>query len=69
MNGSESGSDRKKTFEAEITFSMKCQYNYQPLFFESLFSWIIDFLLTHAHPKFVYKLDINNHKQYQMKKI
>ena len=23
---------------------------------------VIDLFLTHAHPKFVYKLDINNHK-------
>ena len=23
---------------------------------------VTDFFLTHAHPKFVYKLDINNHK-------
>ena len=32
MNGGESGSKNKETFKAEITFSMKCQYNYQPLF-------------------------------------
>ena len=29
---------------------------------ESSFSKVADFLLTHAHPTFVYKLNINNHK-------
>ena len=29
---------------------------------ESLFSSVTDFFLTHAHPTFVNKLNINNHK-------
>ena len=41
---------------------MKCEYNYQPFFDESLFSKVIDFFQTYEHPKFVYKLDINNYK-------
>ena len=54
---------KEENFKAENTFNMKCQqHNYQPLRDESLFSQVIDFFLTHAHPKFVYKLDINNHK-------
>ena len=57
MNGGESGNKKRENFKAEITFNMKCQYNYQPLF-----AWIIDFFPRHAHPKFVYKLNINNHK-------
>ena len=32
MNGGESNSEKKENFKAEITFNMKCQYNYQPLF-------------------------------------
>ena len=33
MNGGESSSEKKEeTFEAEITFNMKCEYNYKPLF-------------------------------------
>ena len=32
MNGGESGSEEKKKLKAEITFNMKCQYNYQLLF-------------------------------------
>ena len=32
MNGRESGSEKKENFKAKIIFSMKCQYNYQPLF-------------------------------------
>ena len=35
---------------------------------ESLFSYVIDFFLTDAYPKFVYKLDINNHKTVSNKK-
>ena len=29
---------------------------------ESFFLSVTDFFLTHAHPTFVYKLNINNHK-------
>ena len=33
MNGGESGNEKKmENFEVEITFNMKLQYNYQPLF-------------------------------------
>ena len=33
MNGGESGNEQKmENFKVEITFNMKCQYNYQPLF-------------------------------------
>ena len=32
MNGGESGSEKRKLLKVEITFNMKCQYNYQPLF-------------------------------------
>ena len=32
MNGGESGNVKKENFKVEITFNMKCQYNYQPLF-------------------------------------
>ena len=32
MNGEESGNERKENVKVEITFNMKRQYNYQPLF-------------------------------------
>ena len=49
---------------------MKSQHNIQPTsVHERLFSQVIDFFLTHAHPKFVFKLDINNHKTALNKKI
>ena len=32
MNGGESGNEKKENFEVEITFNMKRQYNYYPLF-------------------------------------
>ena len=33
MNGGESGNEKnKENFKVEITFNMKCQYNYQPSF-------------------------------------
>ena len=32
MNGGESGNEKKENFKVEITFSMKRQYNYYPLF-------------------------------------
>ena len=43
---------KKENFKAEIIFNMKCPYN-QPLLYESLFSYVIDFFLTDAHRKFV----------------
>ena len=61
MNGGESENEKKENFEVEITFNMKFQYTSLCLH-ESLFSQITDFFLTHAHPTFVYKLSINNHK-------
>ena len=36
MNGVESGSEKTENFQAEITFHVKCQYNYQPCLHESL---------------------------------
>ena len=32
MNGGESGNEKKENFKVEITFNMKRQYSYQPLF-------------------------------------
>ena len=32
MNGGESGDEKKENFKVEMTFNMKCQYNYQPMF-------------------------------------
>ena len=32
MNGGEGGNEKKENFKVEITFNMKCQYNYWPLF-------------------------------------
>ena len=32
MNGGESGNEKKENFTVEITFNMKCQYNYLHLF-------------------------------------
>ena len=45
---------RKENFKVEITFNMKCQHNYYPLF-----AWIIIFV---GYWYLVYKLNINNHK-------
>ena len=52
---------KRENFMVEITFNMKFQYTSLWLH-ESLFSQVTDFFLTHAHPTFVYKLSINNHK-------
>ena len=32
MNEGESGNKKKENFKVEITFNMKCQYNYKLLF-------------------------------------
>ena len=32
MNGGESDGEKEESFKAKIKFSMKSQYNYQPLF-------------------------------------
>ena len=32
MNGGEGGDERKENFKVEITFNMKRQHNYQPMF-------------------------------------
>ena len=42
---------KEENFKVKITFKMK-----------SLFSQVIDFFLKHAYLKFVYKLDISNHR-------
>ena len=45
------------------TFNMKCQYNYFVCMNHYFRRLLISSLhVTHAHPKFVYKLDMNNHK-------
>ena len=60
MNGGESGNEKKReSFKVEVTFNMKRSTITSLCLHESLFS---DFFLTHAHPTFVYKLNINNHK-------
>ena len=60
MNGGERGSEKK--YKTKIAFNVKSQHNSQPLFSWIIIFYVIDFFLIHAHPKFVYKLDINNYQ-------
>ena len=62
MNGEESSREKTNNFKAKITFNMKSQHDYQLLFARIIIFIGYRFFLAHAHPKFVYKLDINNHK-------
>ena len=62
MNGEESGSEKKETLRLKLHSVLSVSTITSLCLHESLFSYVIDFSLTDAHPKFVYKLDINNHK-------
>ena len=42
---------KKEKFKAEMIFSMKCRTITSLYLHESLFSQVIDFSLTDAHPK------------------
>ena len=55
---------KKEKCKTKITISMKSQHNNQPVFARVIIfiGYSINFFLTYAHPKFVYKLDISNHK-------
>ena len=56
VNGGESGSEKKKTLRLKL-HSMCCVSTFICLCVqELLFSCVIDFFLTYADPKFVYKL-------------
>ena len=57
MNGEESGNETKENFKVEIQYEVSVQL----LAFVCV-NHYFHRLLTHAHPTFVYKLNIYNHK-------
>ena len=69
MNGGKSGSEKKKNARPKLHSIRSLSTITSLCLHERLFSWVIDFFLTHAHPKFVYKLDIINHKTALNKKV
>ena len=62
MNGGESGNEKKENVKVEITFNISVSTHTSLCLHEPLFSYVTDFFLKNAHPTFVYKLNINNHK-------
>ena len=64
MNRGESGSEKKRELLGwnHIQYAVLVQLPAFVCMNHNFHRLHIDFFLTHAHPKFVYKLDINNNK-------